>query len=154
LAGKKAEQVGFHGNANFILTFHRSEAVMKKYCFLSMIVFAGVLWAASNTCLAQSQGDHPAPDVDGKIWMHSTDQEKKAFLFGAGSAIVLEYHVRDKHAEQPSIFVKGWVDGLKDMSWSQIANKIDQYYTSNPDKMNRHVFEVIWHEIIKPNLKN
>lgn len=97
--------------------------------------------------------EHPAPDVDGAVWMKSTDQEKRAFLFGAGSAIALEYHIREKHSEEPSLFVKGWIGAFKDVSWTQLANKIDNYYKNNPDKMHRHVFEVIWHEMIKPNRK-
>jgi len=118
-----------------------------------MLLLAGILFASANVSLAQKATEHPAPDVDGKVWMSSTDQEKKAFLFGAGSAIVLEYHIRDKHSEEPSRFVKGWVDVLKDVSWTELSNKIDAYYKNNPDKIHRHVFEVIWHEIIAPNWK-
>jgi len=108
----------------------------------------------AHVCFAQKAPEHPAPDVDGVVWMKSTDQEKKAFLFGAGSAIALEYHIREKHSEEPSRFVKGWVDVFKDVSWSQLVNKVDMYYKNNPDKMQKHVFEVMWHEMIKPNLKN
>lgn len=124
---------------------------MKSFRYLCMLLMAGLLFAATMTGFAQAAEDHPAPDVDGKVWMKSTDQEKKAFLFGAGSAIVLEYHVRDKHSEEPSKFVKGWVDGLKGISWAELTNKLDSYYKNNPDKIHRHVFEVIWHEVIKPN---
>jgi len=127
---------------------------MAKYFYQSLFLLAGILFLGSGTGYAQKTMEHPAPDVDGTVWMKSTDQEKKAFLFGASSAIVLEYHIRDKHSEAPSIFVKGWVEALKDMSWAELADKIDAYYRKNPDKMNRHVFEVIWHEIITPNWKS
>ena len=124
----------------------------KHYSFALFLV--GILFIGITVSYSKSTSDHPAPDVDGKVWMSSTEQEKRAFLFGAGSAVVLEYHLRDKHSEEPSRFVKGWVDGLKDMSWSELANRLDSYYKNNPDKMDRHVFAVIWQEIIKPALKS
>lgn len=125
-----------------------------KYGYSWIFFLISLLLVSSEAGYAQSKMEHPAPDVDGYVWMKSTQQEKRAFLFGASSAIVLEYHVREKHSEQPSRFVKGWVDGLKDMSWAALADKIDAYYRNNPAKMDRQVFEVIWHEIITPNLKD
>lgn len=127
---------------------------MKKHCCLPLLLFVGILFVGATASLAQNATEHPAPDVDGKVWMDSTHQEKTSFLFGAGSAVVLEYHIRATHSQEPSRFVKGWVDVLKDTSWEELAHKIDTYYKNNPDKMHRHVFEVIWHEIIAPNWKN
>ncbi|WP_243366404.1 hypothetical protein [Fundidesulfovibrio soli] len=126
---------------------------MKKNISALAVMLAIAITTYHSPCFAQEKTSHPAPDVDGQTWMSSTEPEKKAFLLGAGSALVLEYHLRDKHSEEPSRFVKGWVDGLKDMSWSELSNKLTRYYKSNPDKMNRHVFEVVWHEIILPNQK-
>lgn len=127
---------------------------MARHWCQTLLLLTGILLLGTGTVHAQKIMDHPAPDVDGSVWMKSTEQEKRAFLFGASSAIVLEYHIRDKHSEAPSIFVKGWVEALKDMSWAHLADKIDAYYRKNPDKMNKQVFEVIWQEIIKPNWKS
>jgi len=126
---------------------------MKKFGYVSLFLLAGLLLAGAITSFAQTPADHPAPDVDGFVWMKSTDQEKKAFLYGAGSAIALEYHVRDKRAEAPSKLVQGWAVGLKDMSWAELATKVDAFYINNPDRMHFHVFEVIWHEVIARKLK-
>jgi hypothetical protein len=126
---------------------------MKVYSYLSAFLLAGIILAGASVSFAQKAEEHPAPDVDGKVWLSSSAQEKQSFLFGAGSALVLEYHIRAKRSEEPSRYVKGWVTGLKDMSWSTLASKIDAYYKSNPDKESRPVFDVIWHEIIEPNLK-
>jgi hypothetical protein len=134
-------------------TTKQLEVVMKMYSYFAAFLLAGIILAGTSVSFAQTTTNHPAPDVDGKVWMNSSDSEKKAFLFGAGSALVLEYHIRDKHSEQPSRYVKGWVDALKDMSWTTLANKIDDYYKNNPGKMERPVFDVIWHEVITPNLK-
>jgi hypothetical protein len=126
---------------------------MKRFSYFAAFLLAGAILACTNVGFAQQKTAHPAPDVDGKVWNDSNSQEKIAFLYGAGSAIVLEYHIRDKRSEEPSRYVKGWVEALKDMSWKTLADKIDAYYKSNPDKESRPVFDVIWHEIIAPNLK-
>lgn len=126
---------------------------MKRYIYLSLILLALILFAGTMVSLAQP-AEHPSPDVDGFVWQMSTDAEKKAFLFGAGSAVAMEYHVRAKRSEEPSRFVKGWTEAFKDMSWSELASKIDTYYTNNPERRNLHVFQVIWHEAVKPGLKN
>jgi hypothetical protein len=127
---------------------------MKMRLYLFPLVLAAVVLSGFTVCFAQEIKPHPAPDVDGVVWMRSTEQEKISFLFGAGSAIVLEYHLREKHSEQPSKFVKAWVDALKTVSWSEMVARIDAYYKNNPDKSDKNVFAVIWHEMILPNVKN
>lgn len=127
---------------------------MKRHCWPLLLLLAGIILLSENACFAQQAAEQPAPDVDGKVWMNSTSQEKKAFLFGAGSALVIEFHLRDKHSELPSKFVRGWVEGLKNMSWTDLSNKIDAYYQQNPDKITRNVFDVIWHDIIAPKSEN
>ena len=125
---------------------------MKRQWVVGVFLLAGILFAGVSTCLAQdAQVNTAAQELDGTAWMHSSAKEKKAFLLGAGSAIVLEYHVREKYSQEPSVFVKGWVEGLKGISWLDMVNRIDAYYKANPDQMQRHVFEVIWQDIITPN---
>jgi len=127
---------------------------MRMRSFITVFLLTGMLCTGTHLSFAQKTAEHPTADLDGKVWLGSTEQEKRSFLFGAGSALVLEYYVREKHSEEPSKFVKGWVTGLKDMTWTDMANRIDTYYKNNPDKTNRHVFDVIWHEIIEPKLQN
>jgi hypothetical protein len=127
---------------------------MKQLKYVCVYLLAGLLFTASSSCFAQGTTETPAPDVDGYVWMKSTDPEKKAFLFGAGTAIALEYQMRTKRTEEPSRFIKGWLEVFDNMSWAEMASKLDQYYESNPDKANRLVFDVLWHEMIKPNLKD
>lgn len=127
---------------------------MKKFGYLSILLLAAVLFAGTMSCFAQNPSEHPRPDVDGYVWMKTTDAEKKSFLLGAGSAVAMEYHVRDKRSQEPSRFVKGWTEALKDMSWSELASKVDTFYNNNPERRSLHVFEVIWHEVVKPRFKS
>jgi hypothetical protein len=122
--------------------------------YFSVFLLAGLLFTGASSCFAQGTTSNPAPDVDGYVWMKSNDAEKKAFLFGAGTAIALEYQMRATRSEEPSKFIKGWIEAFDNMSWAEMASKLDKYYESNPDKENRLVFDVLWHEMIKPNLKN
>lgn len=125
---------------------------MKKERLLFMALLAGILVLAANRGWAQ---DKMAPsDVDGVVWMRSSSDEKRAFLYGAGSAIVLEYYIRTKHGEQPSQFVQGWVTVFENRTWGELEKTLDEYYASNPDRMQEHVFHVIWNQMIKPNLKS
>jgi len=127
---------------------------MKSRHFVFTFLIVALLCAGAVPGYAQHTTKHAAPDVDGEVWMKSSDLEKKAFLFGAGSALVLEYHLREKAKQEPSKLVVGWVDGLKDISWADLSNSIDAYYRANPSKMQRDVFDVIWHEIIAAKRKN
>lgn len=122
---------------------------MKKYGIPSLLLLVGIILAGTFTSFAQTVQDS-STDVDGYVWMKSSDQEKKAFLLGAGSAVVLEYQIREKRNEAPSPFVKGWVTALKDMSWSELATRIDTFYINNPDRVKFNVFDVIGHEVIVP----
>lgn len=126
---------------------------MKKFGYLSILLLAAVLFVGTTSCFAQNPSEHPRPDVDGYVWLKSTSAEKRAFLLGAGSAVAMEYHLRAKHNEEPSRFIKSWTVGLKDTSWSELANKVDLYYDNNPERRDLNVFTVIWQEVIKPRFK-
>ena len=124
---------------------------MNKHGYLSAFLLVGLLMASTIPCFAQAQTmDHSGPDLDGFVWLMSSDDEKKSFLFGAGNAVAMEYHIRVGHGEEPSLFVKGWVEALQDVSWSELASRVDDFYDKNPDHKNLHVFQVIWNEVIKP----
>lgn len=126
---------------------------MKKFVYLSAVLVVGLLLAGSGPSFAQTQAEKQiGPDLDGFVWVMSSDDEKKSFLLGAGSAVAMEYHVRANLKEEPSKFIKGWTEALKDMSWSELASKVDTFYTNNPDRKDLHVFAVIWQQVIKPKL--
>ncbi len=104
---------------------------------------AGSLWAVQEAM----------PEITGEVWMKSSAQEKLAFLVGAGSVVAIEHHIDLKEADDPSRFTQGWVAAFKDKKWSEISKQIDDYFTANPDQRDRLVVEVIWRELIAPNLK-
>ncbi|MEF2229701.1 MAG: hypothetical protein V3571_02130 [Pseudodesulfovibrio sp.] len=128
---------------------------MKKLLYLSAPLVVGLLLAGAITSFAQAKTEQTyGPDVDGFVWVMSSDDEKKSFLFGAGSAVAMEYHVRTIRKEEPSKFIKGWTEALKDVSWSELASEVDAFYADHPDRKGVHVFEVIWQRIIAPRFDN
>lgn len=127
---------------------------MKKHRYLVMFALMGLLLVSAGTAFAQGAMENSDPDIDGKVWLHSSNSDKRAFLLGVSNAVVLEYHLRTKRGEEPSRFVKGWVAAFKDSRWSEMVGKVDAYYASNPTKLHRNVLDVVWHEMIAPNLKN
>ncbi|MBU1247974.1 MAG: hypothetical protein KKB70_04690 [Proteobacteria bacterium] len=126
--------------------------MIKTKLFL-MMMLAGALLLVASPVMAENTMSKMA-ELDGTHWLQSTSAEKRAFLYGAGNAIVLEYHGRTKHGEQPSKLVQGWVDVFKNQSWSQMEHDIDQYYIKNPTKMGEHVMKAMWTTMIKPNMKD
>ena len=127
---------------------------MKRHSYLSMLLLMGLLLLGASSGLAQGTMENTDPDIDGKVWTHSTNSDKRAFLLGVSNGVVLEYHLRLKHSEEPSRFVKGWVAAFKESKWSEMVGKVDAYYANNPNKLRRNVLDVVWHEIISPNGKS
>jgi len=120
---------------------------------LPMFALVSLLLLGASSALAQGAMENSDPDIDGKVWTHSTDSDKRAFLLGVSNAVVLEYHLRTRHSEEPSRFVKGWLGAFKDSKWSEMVNRVDAYYANNPTKLHRNVLDVVWHEMIAPNWK-
>ncbi len=125
---------------------------MKKINMMALTLVVGLLFFAVSP--GRTQSTQISPELDGKIWLDSSSAEKRAFLYGVGSATVLEYHIRTKHDEQPSRFVSGWVEVFRDQTWSDVEKAVDNYYANNPGNLNEHVLQVIWQNMIKPNMKN
>jgi hypothetical protein len=124
---------------------------MNKY--LLMFTLVSLLLLGASSALAQGAMENSDPDIDGRVWTHSTDSDKRAFLLGVSNAVVLEYHLRTRRSEEPSRFVKGWLGAFKDSKWSEMVSRVDAYYASNPTKLQRNVLDVVWHEMIAPNWK-
>lgn len=109
------------------------------------------------------QAEDPIGQFTGKYWVTSSPAGKEAYLYGIESAIAVENAISSKSAvksaksgKKPvytlSPFEKGWMEAFKNTTRKEIMDEIDKWYAENPDKENRPVMGVIWHEIIKPRL--
>ena len=97
----------------------------------------------------------PMAALDGYVWEASDPQSKLDFLLGVECAIAMDAalqqaaHERGGKAEL-SVFASGWQAAFQDRPRQYIVSGIDEFYSQNPGQKGRHVFDVIWTEMIRP----
>ncbi|MDR1777293.1 MAG: hypothetical protein LBR31_05635 [Desulfovibrio sp.] len=127
---------------------------------LTMSGFADARAGEEKECPAAA---NPVERLVGTVWQKSDQSHKEAFLFGVESAIALEYFINarmekmavEKGKKPKSVlsgFERGWMEAFKGVSRAEIAKSVDKWYAENPDKLDRPVLGVIWHEMIAPRL--
>ena len=92
----------------------------------------------------------PRMDLTGQQWDQSSAAEKLSFLYGASSVVAIEKAVAEKSGEKPTVFVSRWMTAFQGKTMSQIKQELDAWYAAHPAEKNRHVFDVIWYELIAP----
>lgn len=92
------------------------------------------------------------PVVTGKHWLEASKGEKLAFLLGMGTIIELEKEYQGASPAANSLNEK-LVKGLCDDTFHGIKDYLDQYYLDHPDAVERPVVEVIWYDLIAPDLE-
>lgn len=118
---------------------------------MALVAAVGLVVLTAGGLLAAPEN---MPEITGEVWMKSSQQEKLAFLIGASSVVAIEHHIDLKEADDPSRFTQGWVAAFKDQKWTEIAGKLDSYYAAHPDKGGQLVMEVVWKELILPNMND
>ena len=95
-----------------------------------------------------------APLLTGKTWINMSQDQKSAYIWGAGDIIDLEQEIMEIHPElKRDSFVSKAVEGIGDVTINDIVATVDSYYKENPDKINLSVIRVVWDTMIKPNIK-
>lgn len=102
-----------------------------------------------STYFAWAAAPQPA-ELTGEQWVQSSSAEKRSFLYGAASIVAIEKIGAQRTGNPASFFVESWENAFKDATIPQIQQKLDAWYAEHPDQKNRHVFEVIWYELIRP----
>ena len=88
--------------------------------------------------------------VRGTDWTTSSEKEKLAFLAGMATMIEIEQELQAKSkVKAPKSSIPVLVDGLKDMTITDIVNAVDTHYAGNKD-LGKPVFIVIW-DLAKAN---
>lgn len=145
---------------------------MKKFvlsCVCMLLLAMGTTALAAPEAAKAVPTGNPVEQLTGKIWMESSMDVKKALLFGVECAIAIEHAVADKVKEAEkfvskrgkkdapvstlSPFERDWAAAFTGVPRNDIVERIDSWYTANPDKLERPVFDVIWFEIIEPKTK-
>ena len=124
---------------------------MKKFFALPGAILA-VLLAFSLTADAQQQS--PRSDlvmINGQHWTQSERSTKLAFLMGLGNFFEVEQALQQgKPVADGDSLVPVFARGLDNETLTTIMEKVDAWYTSNTDRLDRPAIEVIYFEIALP----
>lgn len=94
------------------------------------------------------------PMVTGEHWSTATEREKRAFLLGMATILELEQEFQAGTPPKPGTsLVPPMINGLDDFTLEGLTRGLDQWYSDNPNGVNRAVVEVIWSEFALPNLR-
>ena len=118
----------------------------------NIVLICIFLAAWSSAVLAKEE--IKAPLLTGKTWINMSQDQKTAYIWGAGDVIDLEQEIMDIHPElKRESFVTKAVEGIGDVKINDIVSTVDSFYKENPDKVNLSVIRVVWDTMIKPNIK-
>ena len=109
----------------------------------------------SQTSSLREAENTPMAALDGYVWQSSAPQSKLDFLLGVECAMAMEAALRQVAEERGgkvelSRFANGWQIAFRDKSRPDIVRQIDEFYVRNPEQRGRHVFDVVWTEMIRP----
>jgi hypothetical protein len=117
---------------------------------LSYLVFGSAVWGEVNN-------DPDLVLVTGEHWTASSREQKVAYLFGIGNVLEVEQAMQGKVPAsiiRKNSIVPVMINGLSDLSTSQLREMIDQWYEKKPDQLKRPVIEVLYLEFALPKVKS
>ncbi len=133
---------------------------MKRILFSGMVAL--LLLCSTGAAIAQ---ENPLKQLTGAVWMSSTEESKKALIYGVECAVSMEYSVAEHMAQKDgkasdkdsvvnslSLFAKNWIRAFEHTNRSEIVNELDAWFASHSDAQDEYVFRVLWKEIMQPKL--
>ena len=113
-----------------------------------------LLIAAIALLAAGSAASDDVPFVDGEIWKATASPLKRAYLIGIANFLSAEYAFQQKNGFPPSSqsSIQSAYEGIDDITLNQSIERIDAWYVKNPSKQDTTVLEVIWLDMVEPNL--
>ena len=87
--------------------------------------------------------------------LQNAENGSERLLLGVESAMAMEAAIKQVAEArggtvQLSRFANGWQLAFRDKARPDIVREIDEFYTQNPEQKKRHVFDVIWTEMVLP----
>ena len=121
---------------------------------MSSKVWASVAIAAAALVLASPAAAEDVPLVDGTMWKKSAPILKRTYLVGISNLMSAEYAVQKEFGPPPDdqTAIQRMYEEIDDMTLNEAVEQIDAWYAANPGKMDTTVLEVIWIDMVRPNL--
>ncbi len=122
---------------------------------LALALVTGVIGCRRGPEIPVAPVQTPVASLNGFVWETSAPQSKLDFLLGVECALAMESALaeaaRNKgESVQLSLFANGWQIALRDTTRPELVRRIDEFYYNHPEQKNRHVFDVIWTEMVGP----
>ncbi len=111
---------------------------------------AGALCVAGFAAVA----DETVPFVDGTMWKKSAPVLKRTYLVGISNLLVAEYLYQKDWGPPPDnqTSIQRFYEGLDNDTLDAAVERIDAWYEANPNQLDTTVLEVIWVQLVEPNL--
>ncbi len=94
------------------------------------------------------------PILKGDLWQKMTPDSKVAFIWGVGHVVSIEKHLMEKYPElKTENFCSKAAEGMANIPMDVVVARIDNFYNTNPDELEKPVMNVLWATSIKPNIK-
>jgi hypothetical protein len=112
---------------------------------------------AACVVLAMMSGSASAdeiPLVTGVHWTKASDDQKKSYLVGVANFVQIE--IASQGATPPTAaqsIVTRFATGLKGQTLDGVRERLNNWYASNPNRLERPVIETIWFEMVVPGLQ-
>ncbi len=132
----------------------RFSALLLAACLIASVPAHAKEAASSPAPSHNSAIHHRVDQLTGKVWQQSTSDAKLGFLLGIETAIAANYMSEHPAAGKEldmtklSPFEKAWYTTFKDTAPVNVMHKIDAWFAAHPDKLDKHVMTVLWHDIM------
>jgi len=92
--------------------------------------------------------------VAGEMWGQTAPVVKRAYLVGVSNLMVAEYLYQKEFGppDDRQTVIQRLYEGVDDVTLDQVIERIDAWYQKNPDKLDTTVLEVVWLDLVRPNL--
>ncbi len=93
--------------------------------------------------------------VTGVEWVASTQAEKASYIIGVSNMMSVEYawqeHLNDPPTWEQTLVQDMW-DALEHVTLNGAIAVVDEFYKNNEDQKYQSVLNVLWVELVEPNL--
>ena len=122
----------------------------RRWIARTLVVTAIVMLGAGPATASEE-----VPLVDGKMWLATATPLKRAYLIGIANFLSAEYVFQKKNGFPPDTqsSIRTVYESIDDVTLDQSIARIDGWYEKNPEKNDTVVLEVIWLDMVEPNLR-
>jgi len=118
-------------------------AVTKRSVFVAVVMSALLLGGIGFAAEEETRV------VDGKIWLASTQAEKRAYIVGMVDTLVVQRALREEHGLEASEWVARLTEALDALTVDGTIEKIDAWFKANPSRQGDPVLGVVWLSLVK-----